>query len=51
MGKTLPNGSDGVLGNQWIGCENSQFMLNGLADQHAIKRVSVVEGEFGQMSG
>lgn len=48
LGENLPGGANGVLGNQWIGCENSQFMLNGLADQHAIKGVFVKGREFWQ---
>lgn len=49
--ETLPNGSDGILRNEWIRGQDGEFMLDGLANEHAVKRVFVKSREFGQMSG
>ena len=37
----LPGGADCVLGDQGIGCQERQFMLDGLANQYAVKWVAV----------
>lgn len=45
----LPLRSDGILSDEWIRGKQYTVVLNGLADQHAIKRVSVQRGKFVQM--
>ena len=42
----LPPRSDRILGDERIWGKQHTVVLNGLADQHAIKRVSVQQGEF-----
>jgi hypothetical protein len=37
----LPGGADSVLGDQGVGCQERQLMLDGLANQYAVKRVAV----------
>lgn len=37
----LPGGLHGILRDQRIRCEQGEFMVNGLADQHTIERVSM----------
>jgi hypothetical protein len=41
----LPGGFHGILCNQWIGCEQGEFMLNGLTNQHPIERISKKSGQ------
>lgn len=49
-GKELPNGLDGILGNEWIGGQDGEFMLNGLENEHAVKWVFMKSGKFWQVS-
>jgi len=43
---TLPDGADCVLGDQGIGCQERQFMLDGLANQYAVKWVAVKQWQL-----
>ena len=42
----LPPRSDRILSDEWIRGQQHTVVLNGLADQHAIKRVSVQQGKL-----
>ena len=42
----LPPSSDRILSDEWIWGEQHTVVLNGLADQHAIKRVSMQQGKL-----
>jgi hypothetical protein len=45
----LPPRSDRILSDERIRGKQYTVVLNGLADQHAIKRVSVQQGKFVQV--
>jgi hypothetical protein len=45
----LPPRSDRILSDEWIRGKQHTVVLNGLADQHAIKRVSMQQGKFVQV--
>lgn len=48
-GRTLPLGSNWILGYQGIGREQKTVMFNGLADEHTIKWVPVQSRELVQV--
>jgi len=45
----LPASSNGILRDQRVRCQQQAIMFNCLADEHAIKRVSMQDRKFGQM--
>lgn len=51
LGNPFPGSSDSILCDEGIGRQDGEFMLNGLADQHAVKGVFVMKGKFWEMSG
>jgi len=46
---TLPDGADCVLGDQGIGCQERQFMLDSLANQYTVKGVAVKQWQLRQI--
>jgi len=47
LGNYSPDGADGVMGDERVGCEDGEFVLDGLADQYAIEGIFVQRREFG----